>query len=117
MALLQPAAVVSCSSQITVTGATAVGTLIFDGTISGDGTSGNWIVDIFNMDADTGDTLFIGFTAATATVAAGVPVGIFSETTSAHAYRVIVPAHAKIYANCTDGETRDVRLAAYPLLA
>jgi len=114
---IQPAAVVCTSGQITVTGATTTGTLIFDATISGDGTSCNWVVDVFNMDADTGDTLFLGFTAATAIVASGIPVGIYGETTSAHAYRMIVPAHAKVYANCTNAETRDVRVAAYPLLA
>lgn len=123
MAAIQPVAFTPVSGQITVTGATAAGTLIFDATqiiVSGNqvggGISGQWIVDIANMDVDSGDDFYIGFTAATATVAAGFPLGIRSDTTSAHSIRLVVPPHAKIYGNCTNGETRDIRVAAYPLV-
>lgn len=123
MAAIQPAAFTPVSGQITVTGATAAGTLIFDatqilvsGSLVGGSISGQWIVDIANVDTDAGDDLYIGFTAASATVAAGFPIGIRSDTTNAHAIRLVVPPHTKIYANCANTETRDVRVAAYPIV-
>lgn len=103
------------SGQITVTGATATGTLIFDAAV-GDGNSYTWLVIVTNTDADAGDDLYIGSSAALATVAAGTPVGIFIEAAHTASITVSVPPFGKLYANCTNAETRDVRVFASPIV-
>jgi len=118
MAALQPTTLASVAGQITITGATSTGSLIFDATINSTfgGHSEAWILDIANVDADAGDDFYIGFSATQATVALGFPVGVRADTTTGHAIRLFVPAHQKVYANCTNAETRDLRMLATPYL-
>ena len=115
MAAVQPTSAEMISGQLTVTGATATGTLIFDAAQS-QGVSYNWLVIVTNMDADAGDDLLIGSSAALATVAAGTPLGIYDEDANVARIQVMVPPFGKLYANCTDSETRDVRVFASPLV-
>jgi hypothetical protein len=105
-------------AQITVTGATGAATKIFDATpVQTGGTGGTgevWDLYIENLDADAGDTLFIGFTATTDTTD-GWQLDPYAAATEA--YRLVLrdlPWYTKVYANCTNAETRDVRLIAIP---
>jgi hypothetical protein len=104
-------------ANITITGATGVATKIFDATPV-QGASGGagemWDLYIQNLDADAGDTVFIGFTATTDT-GDGFQLGIYADTNESH--RIILrdlPWYTKVYANCTNGETRDLRMLAIP---
>jgi hypothetical protein len=104
------------SGQITVTGATATGTLIFDAAI-GEGNSYTYEVIVTNVDADAGDDLYLGSSATLATVALGTPIGIYIEAANvSRSWIIKVPPFGKLYANCTNGETRDVRVFATPMV-
>lgn len=102
--------------QVTVTGATGVPTLIIDLAGAAGAHETGWTVVITNNDADTGDDLFIGFAATDDPLTAGTPV--YNGTDNPANRRIVLeglPPATKIYANCTNGETRDVRYLAYPV--
>jgi len=103
------------SGQITVTGVTATGTLIFDAAVS-EGVSYSWLVWITNVDADAGDDLYLGSSATLATVALGTPVAVYADANNNARFPITVPPFGKLYANCANGETRDVRVFASPLV-
>ncbi len=112
MAAITSPAPTPIHAQVTVTGATGVATLIFDGT--GVNSLEVWDLYIENLDADAGDTLYIGFT-ATVDTTDGYQLDPYAAATEA--FRVCLknlPPHTSVYANCTNGESRDVRLLAIP---
>lgn len=109
MAAVVPTAPKCQLDTITVTGATGVGTLIFDSRSH----PCWWNVRVENLDADAGDVLWLGFTSAV-DVNAGLHVGILADGTVGHHFEAILPPGTTLYANCTNAETRAVVVAAIP---
>ena len=116
MAAVQPTSFQMFNDQVTVTGVTAAGSIIFDAAQTGvPGISCSWLVTVTNMDADAADDLFLGTSVTLATVALGTPLGIYIEAANVSRIQILVPPMGKLYANCTNGETRDVRVFATPV--
>jgi hypothetical protein len=103
------------SGNLTVTGATGVATLLFDGTVSTgfQAIPTGWLLEIQNLDADAGDTLYYGYDSTVDTTNAP-QLDVFSAGNHYWTTILLVPT-AKLYVNCTNGETRDVRFSASPL--
>jgi hypothetical protein len=110
MAALIPTTPTAQGNTQTVTGATGVATLIFDGRSHAIG----WHVEISNHDATAGDGLYIGYD-STIDVDAGIFIGTEADGTTSNRWNTIVPPGTVIYANCTSAETRLIYVAAVPL--
>lgn len=114
MAALTAPSAKAYHGAITLTGATGVATLLIDLTNSLGVAETGWNVWIWNGDPDSADDVLVGFL-STVDTADGFPVtNLAQDAVNRKLFLPGLPPHTKIYVNCTNGETRDVRYIAYP---
>lgn len=114
MAALTTPSAKAYHGAVALTGATGVATLLADLSKGNGVAETGWTVIIHNADPDTGDDVVVGFT-ATVDTTDGLPVSNFADDPANR--RLVLtnlPPHTKVYVNCTNGETRDVRYLAFP---